>query len=94
MLKTDFRERVEAMKRELLESIEYESGGPPEAALARHAEVLDRIFCRLLSDADKRYDVLLAYNLALRAQNQHRRTLQLLKSIRKEEAAEKKVKTN
>lgn len=69
---------------------------PPEDAdetqLRQQNDVLNSIFKRMLSDADSRYDYLIQYSLALRAQNQFVRTLQLARDIKTEDIALKNDK--
>jgi hypothetical protein len=53
----------------------------PIATLRNQMQILNQICNRMLADADDRYDKLIQYNLALRAQNQYRQTLLAMEAL-------------
>lgn len=67
-------------------------GGDPAAELEKQMDVLNSIFMRLLADADDKWDMQSQYALALRAQNQFRKTFQVTESVKKQREASKNDK--
>jgi|GEM_PF-4518977 len=57
--------------------------------LKEQARVLNKVMLRMLSDADERYDMLIQYGLALRAQNQFRQTVQTVDTLNRREEKRK-----
>ena len=53
----------------------------PTETLRQQMRILHQICNRMLADADDRYDKLIQYNLALRAQNQYRQTLLAMEAL-------------
>jgi len=53
----------------------------PIDTLRNQMRILHQICNRMLADADDRYDKLIQYNLALRAQNQYRQTLLAMEAL-------------
>ena len=81
-----------ALGYDLLEALNIGAGQGQEdltpdqiRTLQKQILALDKVFQRLLSDADNKYDMLLQYSVALRAQNQYRYTVEALNSLKKEE---------
>lgn len=79
--KKDRQEELAALKARLQKSIQTESNSTRYQSLQEQMDVLNLIFKRMLADADQKYDALIQYGLALRAQNQFRQTLQMAEQI-------------
>lgn len=59
---------------------------PDDESLRQQNDTLNLIFKRLLSDAERKYNPLPQYSLALRAQSQYIRTMQIARQIELEES--------
>jgi len=75
------------IKQKLQDSLACGEESDSAEILNQQSEMLDYVFRRLLSDADKKYDALLQYGLALRAQNQYRKTRQAIDQISEKKSA-------
>ena len=88
ILKTD----LDSLHSELQEILSNVHGDDEIDNLKKQARVLNKVMLHMLSDADERYDRLIQYGLALRAQNQYRQTVQTVDTLNRR--AEKEQQKN
>lgn len=73
---------LQTLRQQLQQSlVPLDSEADPTDILRQQMRVLHHICNRMLADADGKYDQLVQYNLALRAQNQYRQTLLALEAL-------------
>lgn len=76
MIDDDTKQKTQELATQLRQSlVPIDDDDSPIDTLRNQMKILHQITNRMLADADKRSDKLIQYNLALKAQNQYRKTL-------------------
>jgi len=82
MIDKQTRQHTKALATQLQQSlVPIDEDDNPIDTLRNQMKILHQITNRMLADADSRCDKLIQYNLALKAQNQYRKTLMTIEDL-------------